>query len=163
MSAHIASGRWVVWATFFVGAMFQVMPLPELAEVWRPDWLVLVMIYWAMALPHRYSVLTAFTLGLFLDVLLGATLGVRALALSLVVYIVVLHSMRFRNFPRWQQSLMVASLIFLYHFVIFWAQYAIVGDSEFVIDLFLPSISCVAVWWWLFWVLRNLRRSYGVK
>ncbi|WP_394129342.1 rod shape-determining protein MreD [Shewanella maritima] len=163
MSAHIANGRLVVWITLFVAMMFQIMPLPQIVEVWRPDWLVLVMIYWAMALPHRYSVLTAWILGVMLDILLGATLGIRALALSLVIYFVVMHSQRFRNFPRWQQSILVASLICGYHMIIYWLQYVVVGGAEFDIALFLPAISSVFIWWWLFWSLRNIRRSYKVR
>ena len=72
MSAHIANGRLVVWLTLFIGMMFQIMLLPKIVEAWRPDWLLMVMMYWAMALPHRYSILTAWLLGVMLDVLLGA-------------------------------------------------------------------------------------------
>ncbi|MBR9728772.1 rod shape-determining protein MreD [Shewanella intestini] len=163
MSAHVANGRLVVWLTFFLGAMFQIMPLPKIVEVWRPDWLVLVAIYWAMALPHRYNILTACFLGVLLDILLGATVGIRALAFSLVIYVVVMHSQRLRNFPRWQQSLLVSSLICGYHLVVFWVQYVVVGETPIDVVLFLPAISSVFIWWWLFLVLRNLRRLYNVR
>lgn len=163
MSAHIANGRLVVWLTFFIGMMFQIMPLPKMVEAWRPDWLLMVMMYWAMALPHRYNILTAWVLGVMLDVLLGAHLGIRSLALSLVIYIVVLLFQRLRNYPRWQQSILVACFICIYHMVIFATQFVVVESSPFNVEMFLPAISSLFIWWWVFWVLRNMRRHYKVR
>ncbi|MCW3170902.1 rod shape-determining protein MreD [Shewanella subflava] len=163
MSAHIANGRFVVWVTLFIGMMFQIMPLPHIVAAWRPDWLLMVMIYWAVALPHRYSILTAWVLGVMLDVLLGATLGVRGLAFALTIYIVVLHFQRLRNFPRWQQTISVSVFVCIYHLVIYWTEFAIVGGTPFNTDMFLPAFSSIIIWWWIFWFLRNIRRRYKVR
>jgi rod shape-determining protein MreD len=121
-----------------------------------------VMIYWGMALPHRYNILSAWVLGVMLDIMLGAHLGVRALSMSLVIYVVVLHFQRLRNFSMWQQALMIACLICLHHLVIFWIQF-VVGDVTFNVDLFLPAISSLIIWPWVFWVLRRVRRLYKVR
>lgn len=162
MSYQAANGRVIVWITLLLGLLFQIMPVPSMLDAWRPDWLLLVMFYWAMALPHRYNILTAWLFGVMLDILLGATFGIRALAMSIVVYIVVLHFQRFRNFPVWQQSLMVASLICLYHLIIFWVQF-ILGTPVFSIELFLPAMSSLLIWPWAFWLLRRVRRHYKVR
>ena len=163
MNAHIANGRLVVWLTLFIGMMFQIIPLPKMFEAWRPDWLLMVMVYWAMALPHRYSILTAWLLGALLDVLLGAHLGIRSLALSLVIYIVVLLCQQLRNFPRWQQSIFLACFICIYHLVIFWVQFIAVEKTPFEFSMLLPAISSLFIWWWVFLVLRNIRRRYKVR
>ncbi|WP_394493166.1 rod shape-determining protein MreD [Shewanella sp. ENK2] len=162
MSAHIANGRFVVLVTIFIGMMFQIMPLPKIVEAWRPDWLLMVMIYWAMALPHRYSILTAWVLGVLLDVLLGATLGIRSLAFSIVIYVIVMQSQRLRNFTRWQQSILVAIFVCLYHFIIYWVEF-VVNSVAFDWSMFLPAVSSIFMWWWVFWVLRNIRRRYKVR
>lgn len=162
MSMHIPHGRWAVWLSFLVAMLFQIMPLPVIVEGWRPDWLLLVMIYWAMALPHRYNILSAWILGVLLDILLGAHLGIRALAMSLVIYVVVLHFQRLRNFPMWQQSLMIASLVCLYHLVVFWVQF-VVNVATFDVHLFLPAVSSLIIWPWVFWMLRRVRRIYKVR
>ncbi|ABE56608.1 rod shape-determining protein MreD [Shewanella denitrificans OS217] len=163
MSNHIANGRLIVWVTLFFGVMFQIMPLPSLVELWRPDWLLMVIMYWAMALPHRYSILTAWFLGVVLDILLGAHLGIRAMAFSLVTYIVVLHFQRLRHFPRWQQSIVIAAFICLYHLVVFWLEFIVVGGVQFKTEYLQPVVSSIFIWWWVFWVLRNIRRSYKVR
>ncbi|MCL1057139.1 rod shape-determining protein MreD [Shewanella gelidimarina] len=162
MSLHAANGRWVVWLSLLVAMLFQIMPLPGLVEAWRPDWLLLVIIYWAMALPHRYNILTAWVLGVMLDILLGATLGIRAFAMSVVVYVVVLHFQRLRNFPMWQQALLVATQVALYNLIVFWVQF-VTDTANFDITLFYPAFSSLIMWPWIFWILRRVRRLYKVR
>ncbi|WP_299007248.1 rod shape-determining protein MreD [uncultured Shewanella sp.] len=162
MSLHLPNGRWVVWLSFLVAMLFQIMPLPEGVAVWRPDWLLLVMTYWAMALPHRYNILTAWVLGLLLDILLGATLGLRSLGMSIVIYGVVLHFQRLRNFPIWQQSLFVAAEVAVYQLVVFWLQFVVDG-AKFELSLLFPAVSSLFLWVWVFWILRRMRRKYKVR
>ncbi|MFQ6371846.1 rod shape-determining protein MreD [Shewanella sp. YIC-542] len=155
-------GTLVVWFSMLLGLLFQLMPVPELVEAFRPDWLLLVVIYWSMALPHRYNILTAWLLGTVLDVLLGSYLGIRSLTFSLVIYIVVLNYQKLRNFSVWQQALIIAFLLALYHLVLYWMQF-IIFHSEFHLEQLLPVVSGMVIWPWIYWLLRRLRRSYKVR
>ncbi|MCS6174965.1 rod shape-determining protein MreD [Shewanella baltica] len=162
MSFQAANGRFIVWVTLFIGVISQIMPLPSVVDAWRPDWLLMIVLYWSIALPHRYNILTAWALGLVLDILLGATLGVRSLAMSLVIYVAILHCQRLRNFPKWQQSLVIMLLICMYHLVIYWVEF-VMQEAVFDTDLFLPAISGLVIWPWIFWILRRVRRHYKVR
>ena len=162
MSFQAANGRFIVWVTLFIGVISQIMPLPSVVDAWRPDWLLMIVLYWSIALPHRYNILTAWMLGLVLDILLGATLGVRSLAMSLVIYVAILHCQRLRNFPKWQQSLVIMLLICMYHLVIYWVEF-VMQEAVFDTDLFLPAISGLVIWPWIFWILRRVRRHYKVR
>ncbi|WP_372871508.1 rod shape-determining protein MreD [Shewanella sp.] len=162
MSLQAPNGRIVVWLTLFVGVLFQIMPLPAVVDDWRPDWLLLVLIYWTMALPHRYNILTAWVLGVVLDVLLGATLGIRALGFSLVIYVVAMHFQRMRNFTILQQSLLIAVLVGVFHLVVFWLQY-VLTKASYSNAMFWPMLSSLILWPWVFWFLRRLRRHYKVR
>jgi rod shape-determining protein MreD len=36
-----------------------VLPMSRALAWWRPEWLLLVLVYWTMALPHRVGLFTA--------------------------------------------------------------------------------------------------------
>ena len=49
--------------TYVIALTLMVMPMPATFDVFRPDWVTLVMLYWIIALPHRVSIGTALILG----------------------------------------------------------------------------------------------------
>ena len=69
-----------ILVSFLVAMMLTSLPLPETAIIYRPDWLILVLIYWCMAIPERIGIFTGWMLGLLLDVMYGSLLGQNAMA-----------------------------------------------------------------------------------
>ena len=51
MSIVQRHGTAVILLSFFLALMLTIMPLWDWAEEIRPQWVVLVLIYWTMALP----------------------------------------------------------------------------------------------------------------
>ncbi|MBP8080274.1 MAG: rod shape-determining protein MreD, partial [Aeromonas sp.] len=102
-----ASGRIWIWISILLALCLSILPLPFQFEPFRPDWLAMVLIYWALALPHRANVGTAWVAGLLLDVLLGSTLGVRAMAMAITTYLAAFQFQKIRNFSLWQQALII--------------------------------------------------------
>jgi rod shape-determining protein MreD len=141
-----------------IALMLTSLPLPESTVVYRPDWLVLVLIYWCMAIPERVGIFTGWVVGLMIDVMHGSLLGQNALALAIISYIVSLVHLRVRMFPLWQQSLFVFLLIMLHLAITAWIR-GVAG--QFSIDWFYwtPAVTSALVWPFLFVVLRDFRRQ----
>ena len=56
ISVNSAQHRsWIPFATVFIALVLQVIPTPELIRGFLPDWVSLVLIYWALALPDTVS------------------------------------------------------------------------------------------------------------
>ena len=102
--------------TLLLALLLAVMPLPAEVKLFRPDWPLLVLFYWALALPFRVSIGTAFVVGFLLDVLVGTVLGVNALAYSIIIYFCSVHHLKIRNFSILQQSLVIALFLAFYHY-----------------------------------------------
>lgn len=152
-------GGWVIFASFMVALLLTVMPMPEWARPWRPEWIQLTLIYWVMALPHRVGITWAFLLGILADVMLGTTLGQHALGMSVLAYLVGQTYLRLRLFPLWQQSLALLPLLLLERAVSLWgmglAHLPMPGAAFWI-----PPFVSVLLWSWVFILLRDIRRRF---
>jgi rod shape-determining protein MreD len=151
-------GAWAIVASFIVAFMLTALPLPDWAVAWRPAWVALVLAYWCLALPQRVGVLTAWGVGLLLDVMHGSLLGQHAFGLAAVAYIVVIYHQQIRVYPLFRQALVIGSLIFLYSLLMLLI-YNLLGSMRYGFDFLLAAITSALLWPWIFIVLRDLRRS----
>ncbi|MGB1446064.1 MAG: rod shape-determining protein MreD [Arenicellales bacterium] len=102
---------WIPFATVFVALVLLVIPAPELIRGFLPDWVSLVLIYWALALPDRMRLPLAWGVGLVIDLVVLGIPGVHALSKTLLVYLAKHLSLRVRAYPLWQQSVVIALLL----------------------------------------------------
>ena len=102
---------WVPFATVFFAMVLLVIPAPELIRDFLPDWVSLVLIYWALALPTRMGVSLAWLAGLVVDLFTLGIPGAHALSKAVLVYVVKILALRVRAYPLWQQSVMVMLLL----------------------------------------------------
>lgn len=156
------ASRLIILLTFLVALMASIMPLPLSVDAFRPDWVLVVLLYWCLALPSRVNVISAWVLGFILDVLLGSTLGVHAGAMAIAVYIVAGNFQKIRNFSVWQQSLIVGVLSALYHLIVFWLQ-RFLTDAVFLPSYLYPVLTTIILWPWAFLLLRKIRRNFRIK
>ncbi|MDO6426308.1 rod shape-determining protein MreD [Thalassotalea sp. 1_MG-2023] len=152
----------IILLTLLVAIVGSIMPLPLNVDAFRPDWVLVVLLYWTLALPSRINVITAWFMGFLLDVLLGSVLGVHAAAMALCVYIVAGNFQKIRNFSVWQQALIVGVLSALYHLLVFWFQ-RFLTDIIFLPSYLYPVITTIILWPWAFLLLRKIRRHFGIK
>lgn len=152
----------IILLTFLLALMVSIMPMPLSIDAFRPDAVLVVLLYWSIALPHRVNVITAGMIGLALDVLLGGTLGIHAAAMAVVVYIASVNCQKIRNFSLWQQSLIIGVLAALYHLLVFWLQ-RFITDIIFLPSYLYPVASTIVLWPWLFLLLRKVRRHFKIK
>lgn len=155
-------GGGVIFASFVVAIMLTLVPLPDWAAYLRPEWVSLVVIYWCMALPERVGVGIAWVAGLFLDVIHGAVMGQYAMALALVAYFTLNLHQRLRVFPLMQQMFMVLLLVLFQQLVVIWIK-GFIGESPDSLRYWLPSLTSMLLWPWLFVILRDLRRKHQVR
>ncbi|WP_371193527.1 rod shape-determining protein MreD [Glaciecola sp. SC05] len=156
------SNRTFIFTSILIGLILQIIPMPAQADIYRPDWLLLILCYWTMALPNRVNVGIAGLTGIILDLLYGTALGVHSFALAIPIFIVATNYQRMRNQSILQLALTIGSLSFVYHLLIYWLQFWLTS-IEFRIEFLWPSVTSLLLWPWLFWLLRKFRRKLGVS
>lgn len=137
--------RLPVIITIVVALMLTVVPLPDWARPFRPDWIALTLIYWAMMLPRTWSVGSAWIVGILLDVAQGTILGQHALALCLIVFVTVRFHLLMRVFPMQQLTATIFAMLALYQFVLFWVN-GVAGFDVGAISYWAPVITGTIIW-----------------
>ena len=156
MSSGGGMQRLPVIVTIVVALMLMVVPLPDWAAPFRPDWVALTLIYWAMMLPRTWSVGSAWLIGIVLDVAQGTVLGQHALALCLIVFITVRFHLLMRVFPMQQLTATVFAILALYQFVLFWIN-GVAGVDVPAVKYWGPVITGTLLWPFVLMVLRGVR------
>ena len=146
--------------TIIAAFMLAIMPLPNWAIELRPDWVTLVLIYWAMALPERIGVTIAWLAGLMLDVSHGSVMGQHALGLVIVIWVINMQHQRLRVASLLQQAIVIFFLLFLKQLLVLWVS-GIMGRTPDSWLYFVPSLTGAMLWPWIYIVLRDIRRKFG--
>lgn len=157
-----ARNLWVIVLSLLFAGVLAIVPLPTWLELWRPDWVALVLVYWVIALPHRVGMLTAWLVGFLLDVLKGTLLGLNAGVLTLMAYIALTLYQRLRMFTPLQQSITILMLIGTGQLLVFWVQTATGQNTAENLSFVLTAVTSALLWPLVFVWLRFWRRSFHV-
>ncbi|MCK4674742.1 MAG: rod shape-determining protein MreD [Gammaproteobacteria bacterium] len=141
--------------------MLAIMPLPIWAVESRPDWVMLVLIYWVLAFPGQIGVGIAWFTGLLLDVSYGTLMGQHAIGMVLVIYIIHLQHQRLRVASLLQQAIVIFFLLLLKQLLTLWVN-GMLGRAPDNWLYFVPTITSALLWPWIYLILRDLQRKFGV-
>lgn len=148
--------------SIFCALVMALMPLPISFEAFRPDWVLLVLMYWSLALPHRINIGAAWVTGLIIDLATGSPLGVHSLTYAITIYITASNYQKLRNFSIWQQALLSAVFLALHHLLQFWLHHFLL-DVYFSPQYLWPVLTGAICWPWLFLLLRKYRRHFRIR
>lgn len=154
-----AQNGFIIPITFLAGILLMMLPMPDFAVWSRPAWVLLILIYWNMTLPHRVNLMSAWFLGILLDVLNGTLLGEHALALVIVSYLVVRIHSRMHMFHVVQQGMSVFFLVMIYQFVIYGVQ-GFLGELRGGWLYWSPALTSMLLWPWILSIMHNCRRRF---
>lgn len=162
MTLAPARGGWAIVASLVLALLLTIVPLPGWANVLRPEWMLLVLIYWCLALPTRVGVGVSWLTGLAVDVLTGSLLGEHGFGYALVAFIVLKLHLRVRVYPAWQQAGVVLLLLVLSQLASLWVLGITGRAPEGLLAYFVPSLVGTLLWPWLFVLMRGARRRFAV-
>ena len=99
----------IIFLTLFLGLMLSLIML-HLGYI-APEWILLINIYWAMALPSNKKMIMAFLSGFFVDIVFGQPLGISSLSYVIFIYLILslYNSLRYMTVP--QQMIVIFFLL----------------------------------------------------
>lgn len=146
----------LIFLTVLAAVLFSLLPLPEVLLPFKPYWVALVVIYWSLETKGIISLGMAFLTGLVLDILSGSLMGMHALSLVIMVFLVQRFRSRLRFFPPWQQALSVFALLVNDRIILIWIT-VLLGEPVPTWKYWLPPLIGMVVWPWLFLLIDRIR------
>lgn len=154
-----SKGTLVIIISFAIAMFMNILPLPQMINFFKPDWVALVLIYWVMAMPNRIGVLIGWCIGLLVDVLYGNLFGIHAMTYAIIAYLIQMTFHRLRLFPRWKQSINIAVVIGV-QMLIGLILRSFVQRLSVDYTYWLPLLGSMIFWPWVFVLLRDARRKF---
>lgn len=148
--------------TLLIGMMLTILPLPHWIAWYRPSWVLMILFFWMVALPHRIGVGIAFCVGIFLDLLMGTVLGQQALVLSIIAYFIIRFQTQVRSLPLWQLSIVLFVALFSYLAISYWIM-SLMGRTPDSFKYWLPAITTLFLWPWVRLVLKDYQNRFNLS
>lgn len=141
--------------------ILMLVALPTWLDYFRPQFVILTLLYWTLKAPQRIGIITTWCLGIFFDVLFNSVLGVHALAFVLVVYIALKWQVRFNFFAFWQKLIFILLLIILSCLPQLFVE--LFSHARLNVWLYLlPSLTSTLFWPCFVYLLDAMRRAVSI-
>lgn len=134
-----------VYFSLLLALFCMLLPWAGYGLMLRPDFMLLVILYWALRAPRICNIGTAWCAGLIVDLASGGLFGQNALAYALTVFVAVSYQRRLALFNPWQQAGYVFVLL-LFAQIILLILKLFAGEESLGWSYFLPSISGIVLW-----------------
>ena len=112
-STRITHVTFRIAVSLALATVLMLVAMPEQLIYFRPNFVVLVLIYWSLHRPQYVGLTVAFLVGLVLDIINFTLIGHYILPTIVVVYMVVRFGSRIRSMSVWMQTITVWGLLML--------------------------------------------------
>ena len=91
-----------IYISLLIALICQLFPWVGQGIIFRPDFMLVVMLYWLMRAPNFCNIGTAWVVGILVDLATGSLLGQHALSFTLTAFIGLGYQRRLVLFNPWQ-------------------------------------------------------------
>lgn len=150
----------IILLSILLGLVLTQMLLP--LGYMAPEWLLLINIYWAIALPTNKKLILAFISGYFVDIMYGQVLGLTSLTYVVLIYIILRLYNSLRYMTVTQQMVIISFFILIKQHFFVWLNSVIGINSEYF-DLMISAVISGILWLPTYYILRNIRRRFQIS
>lgn len=146
----------------FIAFVLTIVQLPTWLFYFWPDWISLIIIYWSLIAPGRVGPLSAFIIGVLLEVLFVRTFGVLGLGFALLALLVNSTHQQLRVLSVWQQTLFVGLFVAIFKLITGWL-YGIVDDFDITKEYWYSIFGGMLIWPFVYILLEEMRRKARIR
>ncbi|MES2578945.1 MAG: rod shape-determining protein MreD [Pseudomonadota bacterium] len=148
----------VVYITLLIALLCQLFPWVGQGIIFRPDFMLIVTLYWLLRAPHLCNIGTAWIVGILVDLATGSLLGQHALSFTLVAYMGLSYQRRLVLFNPWHLAGYVFALLVIERLLMLMLK-LFEGNDNPGLHYFWPVISGLLLWQLMILLFGALTRS----
>jgi rod shape-determining protein MreD len=114
---------------------------------WVPDFLLITLAFWVLHSPEKINLLSAFLLGLLMDIQTSQFLGVHAVVYVVACFVIIYQQRRLLNVTLLGQTFMMLQVFLIANFVLLLILWVVGPGKEISLAfLIIPSIIETCLW-----------------
>ena len=134
-----------LYASLLFAFIANLLPWFGIGMTYRPDFVLLVLIFWIIRAPQLCNIGTAWFAGLLVDLVTGGLFGQYALAYALTAFFAANYQRRLVLYTLWQQAAYVFILLLLTQVTVLLLK-VFAGHDAMGWSYFLPSFTGIFIW-----------------
>ena len=146
-----------VYLTLLIALLCQLYPWVGQGIIFRPAFMLVVLLYWLLRAPNLCNVGTAWLAGLLVDLATGSLLGQHALSFTITSYIALTYQRRLVLFNGWQLAGYVLALLIIERIVILLLK-VFAGNENPGLQYFWPVVAGLLLWHFMILMFGGLTR-----
>jgi rod shape-determining protein MreD len=146
-----------VYLSLLLALLCQLFPWVGQGVILRPDFMLVVILYWLLRAPNLCNVGTAWLAGLLVDLATGSLLGQHALAFSVTAFVALTYQRRLVLFNTWQLLAYVFALLMLERILILLLK-LFEGNDNPGFAYFWPVLTGLLLWQFMILLFGSLTR-----
>jgi rod shape-determining protein MreD len=146
-----------VLVTMLVALVFQLYPWSGSGVIVRPDFFLVVTVYWLLRAPYFCNIGLAWLAGLLVDLSTGSLMGQHSLSFAITAFIGLTYQRRLVLFNQWQMLSYVTFLFVLQRVLILLLK-LFAGNQSPDWTYILPIFSSLLLWKIMVFVFGDLTR-----
>lgn len=146
----------------FIALVLTVVQLPAFLFYFWPDWIAIVVAYWALRTPTQVGPFVAFIIGTLLEVLFVRNFGVLGLGLATLAFLVNSASQQLRALSIWQQMVSIGFFIAIFKLLTGWLS-GMVSEFTITSDYWYSIFGSVLIWPFATILLEELRSALRIR
>lgn len=147
----------IVYLSLLIALLCQLFPWVGQGIIFRPDFMLVVILYWLLRAPNLCNVGTAWLAGLLVDLATGSLLGQHALSFTITAFAALSYQRRLVLFNSWQLAAYVFALLIIERLVILLLK-LFAGNESPGLHYFWPVITGLLLWQLIILIFGGLTR-----
>lgn len=153
---------WAIALSSIIALTLTIMPLPQWVFYFWPDWMALIIVYWALTVPDRVGPWIGFAIGTILEVLFVRNFGVQGFGMALLAFAVNRMHQQLQVLSFGPQMLVVGILVGVFKLITGWL-YGLTADFTITTEYWYSLLGGMLCWPFVFILLQELRRKARIR